>query len=191
MTTNPLQAEPTFISGTVQVSGTIPVSIQGTATITGSVQASIVGTALVSVVNLPATQTVAGTVSVTGTVSVAGTATVAVTNFPATQNVAGTVGISGTVPITAPTISYSFQSFAGTATIKAAAGTLFGLILTGEAGTTAVAGTLTVLNGAATIAVIAVPSAQTQPVGFSTGIVFSTSLVVVASGSVSVTFLYL
>jgi len=88
MTTNPLQAEPTFISGTVQVSGTIPVSIQGTATITGSVQASIVGTALVSVVNLPATQTVAGSVSI------AGTATVTVANLPATQPVSGSLSAS-------------------------------------------------------------------------------------------------
>jgi hypothetical protein len=88
MTTNPLQAEPTFISGTVQVAGTIPVSIQGTATITGSVQASIVGTALVSVVNLPATQTVAGSVSI------AGTATVTVANLPATQPVSGSLSAS-------------------------------------------------------------------------------------------------
>lgn len=90
------------VSGTVGVSGTVPVAVEpgatvnvgnlpatqevsGSVAVTSAPPVTFAATQPVEVTNLPATQPISGTVSVD--------------NLPATQPVSGTVGISGSVPV--------------------------------------------------------------------------------------------
>ena len=76
------------VINTVPVSGSVSVSnLPAIQTVTGTV--SVTGSS-VAVSNFPPTQAVSGTVSVTGS-------SVSVSNFPATQVVSGSVSVSGTV----------------------------------------------------------------------------------------------
>ena len=75
--------------------------------------------------------------------TVSGTATVSVTNFPATQDVT----VTSIATVTQQAVSYAFVQ-TGIATIKATAGTLYQAVMAGVA----TAGTVILLNSAATIA---------------------------------------
>lgn len=84
LTDSQLRASAVPVSGTVNVSGTVPVSGPLTDTELRASAVPVSGTVTANV-TFPATQPVSGSVSVS--------------NFPATQPVSGTVGISGTVPV--------------------------------------------------------------------------------------------
>ncbi len=97
------------ISGTVDVSGTVPISVPGTVPVTvqsGTVAATQSGTWTVQPGNTQNTTPwlVAGTVGVSGTppIFVSNSATVSVSSLPAIPagaNNIGTVGVSGTPPV--------------------------------------------------------------------------------------------
>lgn len=100
-------------AGEVLLSPTNPMPVAGTVIVANTSIDVVQGSAwTVSVNNLPSTQAVSGSVSISGTVNVAGPLTdaqlrasalpVAGTFWQATQPVSGTVGISGTVPVSGP-----------------------------------------------------------------------------------------
>jgi hypothetical protein len=113
--TKPLRIDPVGtttqpISGTVGVSGTVPVSVSGTPTV------SVSGTAPVS-----GTVGISGTVPISGTVGISGTVPVSIPGTPTTQ----------TAPSTSGGLSVYRDINAGTAgtAFKASAGQLYGYYL--------------------------------------------------------------
>lgn len=201
---------PTLITGSsiqmpVQIQSsiaTVPVNVVGGSITVGTVSV-VVDVATVSDIltgTIATVQSVGGTVSVDvvgGTVStnVLGTPLVEVTGVATVAgtveaNVLGTppVSVQGIATVSQQAVSYSYQQ-TGLATIKATAGTLYDVILTGEAGLTAAAGTAVLLNGTGTIAVLAVPSGDMRQARFGPGVGFGT-LIASIIGTVDLTVVY-
>ena len=187
---------PTLITGSsiqmpVQIQSsiaTVPVNVVGGSITVGTVSV-VVDVATVSDIltgTIATVQSVGGTVSVdvvggTASVNVLGTPPVSITGTPS-------VTVQGIATVSQQAVSYSYQQ-TGLATIKATAGTLYDVILTGEAGLTAAAGTAVLLNGTGTIAVLAVPSGDMRQARFGPGVGFGT-LIASIIGTVDLTVVY-
>jgi hypothetical protein len=187
---------PTLITGSsiqmpVQIQSsiaTVPVNVVGGSITVGTVSV-VVDVATVSDIltgTIATVQSVGGTVSVdvvggTASVNVLGTPPVSITGTPS-------VTVQGIATVSQQAVSYSYQQ-TGLATIKATAGALYEAILTGEAGLTAAAGTVVLLNGTGTIAVLAVPSGDMRQARFGPGVSFGT-LIASIIGTVDLTVVY-
>jgi hypothetical protein len=95
----------------------------------------------------------------------------------------GTVPVAGTVQI--QPARYVFTSVSGT--VKGGPGVLYSVFASGESGLVAGAGTLLVLDGTATVAVVPVGAGGAVPVPFAPGVAFGT-LIASVLGSVDATF---
>ena len=122
-------------------------------------------------------------VYITNTATVIATlevSTVDVGNFPATQD----VSVTSIATVTQQAVSYAFVQ-TGIATIKATAGTLYQVVMAGVA----TAGTVTLLNSTATIAVVVMVANDTRQASFGPGVAFGT-LIATVVGTVNLTVVY-